>query len=264
MDFKDKIWIVTGSSQGIGLELGRQLERKGAGVVFNGRRDPGALTHDLQQIKEDSCIYVRADVSSFSDCEKLVGVTIEKFGRIDGLILNAGITAFGEFSELNETVVRQMMEINILGIIWITQLTIPYLKASNGSILFLSSIASIHGIPRYSIYSAVKAAMNAMAQSLRIELKNEGVFVGLALVGFIENEKQKKALSPRGEWESIPSRSRFRPMSREQLAVKLLRQLSKHRSFRVYTLMGKTGYLIYRYSPKTYKFLLERDYRKMK
>ena len=261
MSFRDKVYIVTGSSQGIGLELGRQLHGKGAGVVFNGRRKAAALSGKVLPLSHNRCLYVPADVSSFTECEALVNKTVEKFGRIDGLILNAGISAYGEFSELSEEVVRQMVEVNMLGITWITQLAIPYLRASKGCILFISSIASLHGVPRYSYYSAVKAAMNALAESLRIEMKKDGVYVGTALVGFTENEEQKKTLNSRGELEPVPSRSGFRPMPRVQLAEKLLDQLDRQRTIRVYSFMGKLGYFLSRISPKVYELLLKRNYR---
>lgn len=263
MHFNNKVYIITGSSQGIGAALGRQLLQHNANVVFNGRSDLRNKNLDIDQYIEDKkALYIKADISVKSNCEYLIQETLQCFGRIDGIILNAGISCYGAFDSLNEDVVKKMIDVNILGITWITQLAIPELIKTRGSILFISSLASIRGLPNYSMYSAVKMAMNGIAQCLQIELKSKNVYVGLSFVGFTQNESSKKTYGPDGVLEVVEDRGKFRPMSREKLAEKLLNQIQKQHKFKVYSALGKLGWYLNRLMPGLYAFIMLRNYKR--
>ena len=135
---KDKVVIITGASSGIGKALAFEFARLGAKLFLASRS--GVSDPELFKISSE-ILDVRTDVTKESDCEFLIQKTIERFGRIDILINNAGISMRALFSEVSLDVIRQLMDTNFWGTVYCSKYAIPHLLESKGSLVGVSSIA---------------------------------------------------------------------------------------------------------------------------
>ena len=187
--WKDKVVIITGSSIGIGRRLAIEIGKRGGKVVINAR-NKSRLNKTCEDIKTQG-LKISAcpgDISKYEDCVKIIGHSIKIYGKLDVLINNAGINAIGTLEEINSDIFRQVMDVLFLGSVYMTKAAIPYIRKTKGSILFVGSLAGIHGLGNYSAYSSSKMALTALAESLRIEMHKTGVHIGLAYIGFTEND----------------------------------------------------------------------------
>ena len=137
--FKDKTVVVTGSSKGIGRTTALEFLKLGANVVINGRT-PEKLDKTRQFFLEQGfeILAVAGDVTDFNFCKELIDKAVQKYGRIDHLINNAGLPMRGRFDELNETVIDQVIKSNLFSASYCSKLALPYLKETKGSIVFIS------------------------------------------------------------------------------------------------------------------------------
>lgn len=236
---KDKIVLISGGSQGIGKELGCQLLKHGSKVVLTGRNQSkiNSLTSELKSYK-DNVLILKADVTSREDNLMVINETIAFFGRLDVLINNAAVSAQGYLSDTNDNVIHQLIDTNIKGVLFLTKYAIPELIKSHGSILFISSIASFYGLPNYSLYSMTKSSLTALSESLRLELKQHNVFVGICYLGFTENEPTKETFDSDGTLILVPKRNKFLTASRGQSVKRILRQLKKKRKRKITSWLG--------------------------
>ena len=259
---KGKVAIITGSSQGIGKTLAVELAKKGAKVVLNGRNgDRLNVTHQSLLAQGFDMVAVQGDISNHADCQKLINSTIEHYGKIDILVNNAGLSMEGEIETLAPDTLKKIMEVNVLGSVYPTQLALPQIKATKGNILFISSLAGIHGLPNFSAYSASKMALSALAESLKIELSGTGVHVGIAYVGFTENDPQKTFYNANGELEVLPKRQNVKVEAVEKVAQRLIRKIEKRKFKTTFSTLGKLLSVINRISPSLVERILSTNYR---
>ncbi|MBR9920801.1 MAG: SDR family oxidoreductase [Bacteroidetes bacterium] len=248
---KEKVVIVTGSSQGIGKTAAIQLGQKGARVVLNGR-NPEKLEKTRRELTELGLevLAVAGDVSQTADCQKLIDTTIREFGQLDVLINNAGISVDAyPVEEIDPEVFASIVSVNLFGSVYPTQIAIPHLKKTRGSVLFIGSAAGIHGLPLHAAYSASKMSLTAVAESLRKEMKPFGVHVGLAYVGFTQNDPNKTVLDEHGNIIPLVSRSPLKPEPVEKVAARLIRMIEKRQFKRVFSGLGKLNYFMNRLFP---------------
>jgi NAD(P)-dependent dehydrogenase (short-subunit alcohol dehydrogenase family) len=232
-----KVAIVTGSSRGIGRETARLLLAHGARVVINGR-DPERLEQTRQDLgSAGRVLAVTADVSTRGACDHLVTQALRAFGSVDTLVANAGVSMRGRFEEIAPEVFRRILEQNVLGSVYPAQAALPALRASCGSILFVSSVAGIRGLAMISAYSAAKMALTAVAQSLRMELAGSGVHVGIVYVGMTRNDPGKQTVGPQGQQIVLAPRTRL-AQPQERVAAAILRALRARRAWTVLTGLG--------------------------
>jgi NAD(P)-dependent dehydrogenase (short-subunit alcohol dehydrogenase family) len=239
--FKDKVVLITGSSQGIGKSLAFQLAGRGAKVALNGR-NPTKLEKAWSEANEKNfeVFQVQGDVSNYENCQRIVAQVVSHFGQLDILVNNAGMsTSLARVENFHPEAPRKVMEINYLSAFYMTQHALPHLKKTKGSVLFVSSLVGLQGMPDAAPYSASKMALTALAESLRIELVQSGVSVGIAYVGFVENEPGKVVLSSKGglEPKTIPGGFKLAPI--EQVAQKIIWMLEQRRFRSVFSFVGK-------------------------
>lgn len=260
--FDAKVAIVTGSTKGIGHAVAMELGRRGAKVVVNGRNDE-RVQQTIAEFRELGfpVTGLAGNVSEPAFCQRLVEHAVHTFGRIDVLVNNAGISMEGELQNLAPEVIEQVMQVNLLGSIYMTQAALPALRRSRGSILFISSAAAFFGLPRHAIYSASKMALTAIVDALRIELHGTGIHVGIAYPGFTQNDPRKQILNERGEWVPQPSRDFVRPQPREWVAAQLVNMIAHRRRMRVFSGLGKLAWIASRISPRLVEWFLRRNYR---
>jgi short-subunit dehydrogenase len=185
-----KVVVVTGASAGIGAELAKQLAAKGAKVVLAARRKE-ELDAVAKGIGEQAFAVV-TDVTKRSDVERLAKAAIERFGSIDVWVNNAGRGISRSVAELTEEDLDAMWTVNMKSVVYGIQAVLPHFKAKNaGQIINISSGLSRAPLaPVRAAYGAVKAAVNMLTASLRVELKktHPGVHVTLLLPGVVATE----------------------------------------------------------------------------
>ena len=172
---KDKVFIVTGASSGIGSELASQLAMKGAHVVC-AARTMTKLESVCKKINGSggSALPIQADITKKNHCEEIVTQTIKNFSRIDGLILNAGISMWARFDEIKDiSFFKTIMNTNYLGSVYCVHAALPFLKKTKGKIISCSTGQAIMGFPNHSGYVASKHALHGFLSTIRMENKKE-------------------------------------------------------------------------------------------
>ena len=185
-----QVIIITGASSGIGEATARRLVRGGAKVVIFARRADQlkTLAKELDPTGA-SVLTVAGDVTSDADRRQLVAATLEKFGRIDGLVNNAGYGTRGPVEIVPVDAIRKNFETNLFSLIALTQLVLPHMRErGDGCVVNIGSVAGKIARPMSSIYDSTKHALEAITDGLRGELKPFGVRVTLIRPGFIVTE----------------------------------------------------------------------------
>jgi short-subunit dehydrogenase len=243
---KGKVVVVTGASSGIGKALAFEFARRGAKIVLASRS--GVDDPELSKLASD-VLYVSTDVTIESDCERLIQKTVEKFGCIDILINNAGISMRALFTEVNLGVIRQLMETNFWGTVYCTKYAMPYLLASKGSLVGVSSIAGYKGLPGRTGYSASKFAMQGFLEVIRIENLKKGLHVLIACPGFTASNIRKVALSKDGSAQGETPLDESKLMTAEHVAVKIIQAIEKKKERLILTTQGKLTVLLNKFFP---------------
>jgi short-subunit dehydrogenase len=185
-----QVVIVTGASAGIGEATARRLAKAGANVVLSARRPErlAALARELDPAAAN-VLAVAGDVTIAADRQRLVGAALEKFGRIDALVNNAGYGTRGPVEIVPVDLIRKNFETNVFALIALTQLVVPAMRErGSGCIVNIGSVAGRIARPLSSIYDSTKHALEAITDGLRGELKPFGVRVTLIRPGFIITE----------------------------------------------------------------------------
>jgi 3-oxoacyl-[acyl-carrier protein] reductase len=191
MKLKDAVCIVTGSATGTGAACAVQLARKGARVVVNYTKSEKEARETLQQCRAagGEAILVQGDVASDADCRNLAQAALDKWGRIDGLVNNAGITKFAAHADLDALGAedfQRLYAVNVIGPYQMVRACVPAMKKQgNASIVNVSSISGVRGIGSSVAYVASKGALNAMTLSLARALGPE-IRVNAICPGLIE------------------------------------------------------------------------------
>ncbi|MEI8022616.1 MAG: SDR family oxidoreductase [Actinomycetota bacterium] len=160
-----KVAIVTGSSSGIGEEIARRLSDLGATVVVNSANSVDAGQQVAKSLSTES-LYIQADISDQASGQKLIDMTISKFGQLDILINNAGWTtlvAHHDLDSLNDEIFKKTFDVNVFGTWWLTKAAMPHLKKStDGNVVNITSIAGVRPVGSSIAYAMTKAALNHM------------------------------------------------------------------------------------------------------
>ncbi|MFT2008075.1 SDR family oxidoreductase [Pontibacter sp. 13R65] len=237
---KDKVVLITGGTSGIGKACAFAFGRAGAKVAFSGR-DEKRLQETAQELQAAGIetIAIKADVAVEQECERMVAETVAKFGKLDILINNAGISMRALFQDLDLDVIRKVMDINFWGTVYSTKFALPYIQAAKGSIIGISSIAGYRGLPARTGYSASKFAMHGFLETLRTELLHTGVHVLIACPGFTASNIRNSALAANGQQQGETPREEEKMMSAEEVAERILKATQQRKRDLVMTMQGK-------------------------
>lgn len=184
--------LITGAARGIGAEAARQLHRAGANVALVGLEP--ALLQALAAGLGDRAIACEADVADAAAMQRAANATIASFGGIDVLIANAGIYRVGSLADAPPEDFERTMQINLFGVWHSLRATLPSIIERRGYVLIVSSVAGVVHGPLLGAYAASKAAVEALADSLRIELAPRGTAVGCVYFGAIDTDLVRESI----------------------------------------------------------------------
>ncbi len=188
MQLQNAVIIITGASSGIGAETARELAQHGARLTLAARRTD-QLTALAKEIDPggERVLTVATDVSRREDIDRMVQATLDRFGRVDGLINNAGIGGGVGIEKADDARLEQTVTINLLAVARCAQVVIPQMKKrSQGVIVNVGSVMGEIAFP--GMYAATKFAVRGLSDGLRRELRNDGIEVVLIEPGFVRTE----------------------------------------------------------------------------
>jgi short-subunit dehydrogenase len=258
--FLNKVVIVTGASSGIGRATALEFARQGSKVVIAARSAErlAELEKEIISLGGEtlSCV---TDVSREEDCRLLIQKTIERFGTINILINNAGISMRALFDDVDLAVLKRLMDVNFWGTVYCTKYALPYIVQNRGSIVGVSSTAGFHGLPGRTGYSASKFAIHGFLETIRIENLREKLHVMIIAPGFTTSEVRKHALLADGSEQGNSPREEKRMMSPEYVAKWILKGIRKRKRNKIMTWAGRYTALLQRIIPGVvdYAYYLE-------
>ena len=191
---ENKVALITGATRGIGKEIALELAENGFDIAINYRSEKDVNDEVKNEIEKNGvrCEFVKADVSDFEQCESMVKDTIEKFGRIDVLVNNAGITRDGLIMRMKKEDFESVIDVNLTGTFNVTRNVIPYMiKQRSGRIISLSSVVGVAGNAGQTNYSASKAGIIGFTKSLAKEVASRNILVNAVAPGFIDTDMTK-------------------------------------------------------------------------
>ena len=239
-NLKGKVAVITGSSRGIGKSIAVELAKQGAYIILNGRNQSRLESAKLELGKiHNNIVSYCCDVSDINQANELIKTAIQHFGKLDILINNVGISMRGDVADLNPEVFKTVFESNVLGSVYPTVPALKELRKTKGSVVFISSLAGIRGLPFLSAYSSSKMALRGIAESIRIEEKKHNIHVGLVLVGITQIEHNKETISSDGSKKVLKKRDSSKVDSTEKVAKKVLKNIQKRKFITTLTPIGK-------------------------
>lgn len=260
MDFKEKygisklsgkVVIVTGASSGIGKACALEFATKGATVVLASRNFEmlKAVEAEISGLG-GRALAIKTDVKKVDDCKSLINSALSKFGKIDVLINNAGISMRANFDEIELEVVDEVMETNFKGNINCTRFALPHIIENKGVIIAISSISGLAPLPGRTIYCASKYALEGFYNSLRIENFKKEIQILIVHPGFTASNIRINALNANGLPQLISPRDEAKMMSSQKLAKIIAKATFTGKRDLLVTTEGKLVVLLHRLFPR--------------
>jgi short-subunit dehydrogenase len=223
MAIQGKVVVVTGASMGIGEEVARTFLRQGASVVL-ASREQGRVEEARQRIGagEHNSMAVACDVRDRSQIDNLIQQTMQRFGRIDVWVNNAGYGLVGSVEKMDMEECRRMFDTNLFGAVECMQAVIPIMKRQrSGAIINISSVAGHIAVPYMAAYGATKHALNCFSKAARLELRDAGIDVITICPGYVNTSFNKNAV--RGQDERQIASNLKRGITSQRVAEAVLR-----------------------------------------
>ncbi|TFH38728.1 MAG: SDR family oxidoreductase [Bacteroidia bacterium] len=254
--FKNKVVIVTGASSGIGLAIAKEFAIAGSIVVIAARSEGklDKLAHEIR-IKGGEAYAIPTDVTDEEQCRLLVSRTIEKYGKLDILINNAGISMRANLIDVESSVLKRLMDVNFWGVVHCTKHALPHILESRGVLVGISSVAGFHGLPGRIGYAASKFAMHGFLESLRIEYLRQGLKVMIVAPGFTASNIRYNALLADGSKQGETPRNETRMMKPEYVARWVLKGIRRKKRNKILTWGGRFTALFQRIIPGVVDFV---------
>ena len=185
-----KVAVVTGASKGIGASIAEHLAAEGASVVVNYASSKAGADTVVKRITANGgkAIAIQADVSKLEDIQRLFAETKSAYGKLDILVNNAGIYEFAPLAGITPEHFHKQFNLNVLGLLLTTQEGVKLMDENGGSIINISSIVGPMPVPTGSVYSATKAAVDAITVALAGELGARKIRVNSLNPGMVETE----------------------------------------------------------------------------
>ena len=246
----NKIVIITGASSGIGEAMAKEYAAQGAKVVLGARsvQKLQLLAGDIRS-KGGQAAYCGVDVTDPAECKELIDTAVREFGGIDVLICNAGISMRAIFDDVELDVLHKLMDVNFWGTVNCCKYALPYLQASKGSIVGISSVAGLHGLPGRTGYSASKYAMTGFLETLRIENLKKGLHVMIACPGFTASNVRFSALTADGSQQGETPRDEAKMMTADEVARIVAKGILKRKRLCLMENEGRATHFVKKFAP---------------
>lgn len=215
-----KVVVITGASSGIGRALAIEYAKRGASLSIAARRIE-KLNELKQMLASTELLAIQTDVTNETACKELIDITIQRFGKIDVLINNAGLSMRALFDDIDLQSFKKVMDVNFYGTVYCTKYALPYLIRSKGSLVGIISVAGHVGLPARSAYSASKFAVRGLLDTIRLENLYTGLHVLVAAPGFTATEIRRSALTANGTPQGETPRKED-TMMRPEVSAKLI------------------------------------------
>ena len=232
----NKVVVITGGSSGIGKALVDVALARGARVAVCAR--------NLQKLQSqfgpsNNLFCYKADVSKEEDCKNFIAAVLEKWGGVDTLINNAGISMRALFAETDLSVLKELMDVNFWGTVYCTKFALPTITQNKGVVVGVSSIAGYRGLPGRTGYSASKFAMQGFMEALRTEMLHTGVHIMWVSPGFTASNIRNVARAKDGQQQGETPLKEDKLMTAEECATRIIHGIENRERTQIMTLQGK-------------------------
>ena len=250
MNLQNRTVVITGASSGIGRALAYEFASVGANVVLGARHEDelAAVCADIIS-RGGRAAFVRCDVTQMDDCKALIERAVATFGGVDVLLCNAGVSMRALFDDVELDVLHRLMDVNFWGAVNCVKYALPYIQAAKGSIVGVSSVAGLHGLPARTGYSASKYALTGFLDTLRIENLKKGVHVMIACPGFTASNVRFAALTADGSPQGVTPRNEGRMMTAEEVARRIRKGVERRQRLLLMESEGRLTHLLKKFSP---------------
>ncbi|MCF8034840.1 MAG: SDR family oxidoreductase [Desulfarculaceae bacterium] len=252
-DYAGKTVVITGGAGGLGAAFARRFHAAGARVALIdlNAEAAAALARELGEALGLGC-----DVTDPGACQEAMAQVAERFGGVDLLVNNAGITHRSAFADTSSEVFARVMGVNFFGSLYCTQAALPSLVARQGQIAVISSVAGVAPLYGRSGYSAAKHALHGLFGTLRAELKADGVGVTILCPSFTNTGIAHAALDGDGSLTSHQQSTVGRIATPEEVAEELFKAVSAEKRLVVLSTVGKLTYWISKLMPALYESMM--------
>lgn len=227
---KNKIAFITGASSGIGRATALRLARHGVQVAL-AARNRDALEKTRLEIEQagGTALVVPTDVTESAQVQAAVEAAVARFGKLDILLASAGLSMRAYFDGSQLEALERVMRVNFFGTLYATHFALPHVKKTKGSLVAVSSLTGKRGIPSYSVYGASKFAIQGLYEALALELKHEGVHVGVVSPAFVDTPLRDNVIGPDGKPWPVPPPPPFRIWPVEKCVDRVIRLIVKRK-----------------------------------
>jgi NAD(P)-dependent dehydrogenase (short-subunit alcohol dehydrogenase family) len=256
--FDRKVVVITGGCAGIGRALAMRLAQAGVRLVIFDLEQQAldSLVQHLADHHNAEALGVLCDVADSDAVERAMKLTVERFGGIDVLVNNAGITHRSSFADTELAVFQRIMAVNYFGALHCTKAALPSLIARNGQVIVLSSLSGFAPLLYRSAYNASKHALHGLFETLRHELKDADVNVMLVCPGFTATDLRKNALVGNGSVAAQPSLAMGKVASPQDVAEAIYQGALKRRRLLVLSNVGWRARLLAQFFPRIFERVL--------
>ena len=241
---ENKVIVITGASSGIGEAMAKVYAAQGAKVVLGARsvQKLQLLAGDIRA-RGGQAAYCGVDVTKPEECRELIDTAVREFGGVDVLICNAGISMRAVFDDVDLGVLHKLMDVNFWGTVNCCKYALPYLQASKGSVVGISSVAGLHGLPGRTGYSASKYAMTGFLETLRIENLKKGLHVMIA------SNVRFSALTADGKQQGETPRDEAKMMTPDEVARIVAKGILKRKRLCLMEIEGRATHFVKKFAP---------------
>jgi NAD(P)-dependent dehydrogenase (short-subunit alcohol dehydrogenase family) len=259
VDLENRVVAITGAAGGIGSALARCFAAHGSRLALLDLDVAGArAVADQLGAGGTQALGLACDVTDRDSCGRAIAAVEERFGGIDVLVNNAGITHVGPVAETQPSVLRAVMDVNFFGAVHGTQAALPSLLARRGMVVVISSIAGFAPLAGRAGYAASKHALHGLFESLRVECRDAGLRVLMVCPGFTDTGIAAAALGPDGGPPRDVRTTTGRIATPDQVARRIVRAVQRDRRQIVLSPVGHASYWLTRLAPSIYERMMAR------